>query len=340
MPDAPQTTPAQEGVTDELEAQVIGWDDDQVNLIVQKPGGETVQVTPEGEILPGVEEVEIVDASDPDAEGIPDDYKPPEEALAVDVVDPRDVYRAMDRNDEVMILDELMGRAIAAMVYSFESGGKLQTDLSVGGVNETVRLMNERGGTRLGISPQPPLVEKVEKDGETYYQVMVFALDSRTGAGRWGVATEPENMSLKSGGKKWDKFALTKALNKAQRNALRAHIPEEFRQKVIALALADGNVKKLKPLGAGTTAGGTPLELQGPVIEGPHADRVRAECDGVYKKLKEGFGQLVLPPARYHLLFEEANHDSVERLEAFRDYVQNVLDEQIELAAKKAEAGS
>ena len=338
MPDeAPKTTPAQEGVTDELNAKIIGWDtdDDASNLIVQKPDGETVRVTPTGELLPGAEPVEIVDASDPAAEGVPDDYKPPESALAVDVVDPSDVYRAMDRHDEVQILDELMGRAISAMVYSFED----KTDLSVGGVNETIRLMNERGGTRIGISPQPPLVNLVDKEGEKFYEVMVFALDSRTGAGRWGVAIEPEQMKLRNGGKKWDKFALTKALNKAQRNALRAHIPEEFRQKVIALALSNGNVEKLKPLGAGTTYAGKPLEEQGPAVEGPDADRVRGECDDVYRRLKEGFGQLVLPPARYHLMFEEANHDSVARLESFRDYVQNVLDEQVELEAAKQAGG-
>ncbi len=337
MPDAAEMTPAQHGVTDELEAKVIGWDGDHVNVVVQKPGGETVQITPTGEIEDNVAEVEIVDASDPAAEGDPDDYKPPEEMLAVDVRDPQDVFRAMDRNDEVMILDELMGRAIAAMVYSFESprnSGKFLTDLSVHGVNETVRLLNERGGTRIGVSPQPPLVRYFETNEKEYVEVQVYALDFRTGAGRWGVAVEPQMLK-----NKWDKFAVTKALNKAQRNALRTHIPEEFRQKVIALAVNDGNVQKLKPLGAGTSAGGTPLEEQAPVVEGPDADRVRSECDELYTKLKDGFGQLILPPARYHLLFEEANHQTIERLEAFRGYLENVLDEQVQKAAEAAPGG-
>lgn len=335
MPDAPEMTPAQHGVSDELEARVIGWDDDQANVIVQKPDGETVMITPTGEVEPAVQEAEVVDASDPAAEGDPDDYRPPEEMLAVDVRDPGDVYRAMDRNDEELILDELMGRALDVMVYSFESGGKLQTDLSVHGVNETVRLLNERGGARIGVSPQAPIVREFENAGKDYVEVQVYALDARVGIGRWGVAVEPQLLKGK-----WDKFAVTKALNKAQRNALRTHIPEDFRQNVIALYLNKGQVKQLKPVGAGNLPGGTPLEEMAPPVEGPDADRLRGEIKEVYMRLKEGFGQLVLPPAKYHLLFEAAQRDTVDALERYRDYIQGLLDAEVEKAAAAQEEGS
>lgn len=337
MPD-PELNEAQELTIGALEGQVIGWEQDQFTVIVQKPDGETVSVDLEGEVI---ELPEVLSPDDVDVDA--DDFKPTEVDLAVDALDPRDVFRAMDRNDEVEILDELAGRAIASMVYSFEQGkGKFVTDLSYNGVNETIRLMNERGGTRIGIHDVPPIVEPLEVEGKRYVRVMAYAKDERTNAGRWGMDLEPEMMKAGQG-EKWDKFAGTKALSKAQRNALRAFIPEEFRQQVIGLAVADGNVTKLKPLGAGTLPGGTPLEQMVEPVSGPDADRLRGEIKEAYEELKAGFGLRPLPGQRYGLLFEaaqrqEPREQAIEAMERFLAYIEGIAEAEIEKATEEGGA--
>jgi hypothetical protein len=53
------------------------------------------------------------------------------------------------------------------------------------------------------------------------------ATDTRRGTSLLGTATQPKIMSTR-GGEKPDRFAYTKAVSKAQRNAIRAIIPERF----------------------------------------------------------------------------------------------------------------
>ena len=63
-----------------------------------------------------------------------DEFKP--EGRELVVAGDRDVYRVMDRADEIQILDEIQTRPIKEMVYSFQQGGGggKVTDLSYGGV--------------------------------------------------------------------------------------------------------------------------------------------------------------------------------------------------------------
>lgn len=314
-------------------------------VVVKAEDGKMLEIAPDGEVRdlatdvrpvpvdlsPDVIDGEAEELPAPDDdEGSPDAYRPPEVALAVDTRDPSDVYRAMDRADEELILDELMGRAIDTMVYSFNQDGKLLTDLTVSGVNETVRLMNERGGTQIGISNQTPIVDEFREGEKDYYRVLVFARDARfPESGRWGTAVEPKLMTLKSGKTKWDKFALTKALNKAQRNALRAFIPEDFRQHVIALYLGQGKVKELKPLGGGRVA-----ELP-PALQDEKADQLRSEIHEAYKEL-QSINRLRMPPARFNAFLTKAETDSHERMEAFRDQIRESIADEKRIAAEAA----
>jgi hypothetical protein len=267
-------------------------------------GGETI----EGE----AEEIPVEGSENPD------DYMPPEQELGVDVRAAdigAEVARAMDRNDEVIILNELQERAIETMVYAFEQGGDLMVDLSVAGVNEVVRLMNERGGTQVGISEQrAPLVEEVKgADDKDYFRVLVFAKDARfPESGRWGTAMEPKFAARKKGPDVFDKFALAKALSKAQRNALKALIPEEWRQVIIAQSKGTDALQQLQPTGGGEVA-----KLP-PPIEGPKADAVKAEIHAAYKELRE-LNRLKMPPARFNAYLTKAETESLERLELLRD---------------------
>src|SRR5262245_26262504 len=255
-----------------------------------------------------------------------DEFKPSSTDLEVYNLD--DLPRAMDRADEVMILDEIQGRALDKWVYSFESGGKLVTELTVHGVNECIRVMNERGGTRVGISDQPPLIETVNEGEKRSYQALVYAVDHRTGVGHWGLAIEPAMMALKGGKEKPDKFAKTKALNKAERNALRKHLPAELTEHLIAQALGQGRVQRLQP--AATTPAAEIEEK--PVLDDEKAEALKTKIRALYADLKE-LNRMVVPPGQYNTLLASAERDSHERLEELRDHIESALDRE----RKKAE---
>jgi hypothetical protein len=346
-----EPSPAQSGIMDELKAEPLRQTE--AGIIARKEGGEIVEITPDGEIRdpnadqpPGpitMEEVagELVPADVSDA----DAFKPPETTLAV--VSDDDVFRAMDRADEMLILDEIQGRALDTWVYSYTNKrNELITNLSVHGVNETVRLLNERGGLQLGISEQPPLVdEKTEADGKSYYRVMVFARDGRKPhTGRWGTAVEPKMMEFRKGGEGWDKFALTKALNKAQRNALAMLIPEDFRAHIIAQALGHGRVQKLLPAAAPTAA----LEEGKPVLADERAEELKKEIRDAYSELKE-LNRQAIRPGHYNTMLSSAERESHERLEELRDHVISAVEyergkaeearQEAEKRASQAQAG-
>lgn len=331
-------TPAQSGMLDEVKADPIRPSTDGAIVAKMEETGQLVEIGPEGnlkdfdgpeqleepipetpvppdlaaEIDGTAEEVPVVD---PDSED-PDDFKPSEIDLKVDTLDDvgAEVARAMDRHDEVLILDEIAERAISTMVYSFEQSGKVLTDLSVAGVNEVVRLMNERGGCQIGISEQQPFVEEFREGDKDYYRVMIFAKDARfPETGRWGTATEPKIMATKKG-PIWDKFALTKALNKAQRNALKMQIPEEWRQVIIAQSKGTPALKMLQPLGSGAVA-----ELP-PALDDEQAQLLKKEIHEAYGRLKE-FNRLAMPPGMFNAYLTKAETESHERLEVFRDSI-------------------
>lgn len=341
-------TPAQSGILDQLNAEPISFTEDD-SWLAKKPDGTMVEITLEGELRepgePAPPEPEVIDA---EAEEVPVDDGPldpseasPEEieaakpdavAIAVDPSDPADVYRAMDRADEILILDELAERALDTFIYSFESGGNRMTDLTVAGVNESVRLMNERGGTQIGVSEQAPVVEHFKRGEEDYIRVLVFARDGRTpGSGRWGTAVEPEKQKGK-----WDKFAFTKALNKAQRNALKMQIPEEFRQRLIAQYLGTHHMQELKSIeqikGALTGSGAGAVAELPPALDDDKAKAIKAEIQERYRRLRE-LNPLKCPAAKLNAFLAKAETESHERMELLRDtFDQWIAEEEARLA--------
>lgn len=315
-------TPAQSGVLDELEAEPLRQTE--TGIVAKKPDGTIVEVDPDGEVNEIEEGLpEPVILGDPDSVADADDYKP--SSTELEVINLDDLPRAMDLADEVMILDEIQGRALDKWVYSFTHEGKLVTDLTVHGVNECVRVMNERGGTRVGVSPQPPLVEQFNEGDQRMYRAMVYAVDGRTGVGHWGMAIEKAN--FKNG--KWDKFAQTKAMNKAERNALKKHLPAQLIEHLIAQALGQGKVQELQP--AATSAAKVIEEK--PVIDDDRAQELKKEIRELYGKLKE-LNRMAVPPGQYNTLLASAERESHERLEELRDHIASALERE----EKKAEA--
>ena len=127
-----------------------------------------------------------------------------------------EAYELLDQRDEDQILAEIKGNIISEMFYSFQLDGKTVTGVSWVGTKEIAR---QYGCIDLDFIR----VDETDTD----YVAVVKAKDTRTGTSLLGTAMQPKIMTTK-GGEKPDRFAYTKAVSKAQRNAIRAIIPERF----------------------------------------------------------------------------------------------------------------
>jgi hypothetical protein len=266
-------------------------------------------------------------ADDPevvDAEAI-EESRPPEKDLVVRgaALDPQAPYRVMDRHDEAQILDELVGRQLAVMVYSFDG----KTDLSYAGVQEVVRTLNARGATRIEVASDPrPEFTEVEDDGKVYIQCTAYARDTLNGGGAWGTATEPKYMQLRNGKTKLDSFARTKALSKSQRNAEKALIPEEFRQLLVARFLKDE--RRVKQIREGLMSDEDLPQLPPPVDDDEMRAKVATARDRYTEitKLAPGGVKVSLTPATFHRYLTRAETDH-ERMDGFLALLEEKLAE-------------
>jgi hypothetical protein len=127
-----------------------------------------------------------------------------------------EAYELLDSRDEEQILAEIKGNIITEMFYSFPLDGRTVTGVSWVGTKEIAR---QYGGIDMEFV-------RVDETEESYIAVMK-ATDTRRGTSLIGTASQPKTMQTRSG-EKPDRFAYTKAVSKAQRNAIRAIIPERF----------------------------------------------------------------------------------------------------------------
>lgn len=183
------------------------------------------------------------------------------------------------------------------LLYDFNQAGSRIVDLSWQGVMECVRQLNATGHARLRILPETLQVERVQEDAgkglEEFYVATVAAADEVTGYTTVGTSTEPVYMRLRDGTTKFDVFARAKALNKAQRNALKMHIPERLRQAIIALGKGDEKRVLEVKHGAGAAAA---AQLPPPVAtEAARALEERARVLWVEIKKLPGWRELMLP---------------------------------------------
>lgn len=189
-----------------------------------------------------------------------------------------DLWRVLDAHDEELILRELENRALPTLLYDFEGAGRTRmTDLSIYGVRECVRLLNATGKVRIGIDRNSLRLGVDAVDGVDYVTCTVYAEETVTGAGEFGIAREPRRMKIKKAtadkykaeGKPvfesampdgtlvyrtFDDHAEKKALAKATRNALRTMVPERMRQQMIAMKKGDASLLRVIERGAGATA--------------------------------------------------------------------------------------
>jgi hypothetical protein len=145
-------------------------------------------------------------------------------------------FQIMDRADEQQILDELQGHYLTEFVYSFRAGGKDVIGLSWAGIKE---LAYRYGGIQVESCT-------IEDKGD-FWLVTCKALDIERKNSRFGVATQSKTMKHRDGSTETDDFALQKATSKAQRNAIRALMPEIAVKQYIDKFLAEKQGKSTTP---------------------------------------------------------------------------------------------
>jgi len=302
-----------------VEAQDAAGDPDPFqNLQDEQAHGEAAGTLPQPD--PDVVDSTAVELTVAD-EAKPTDHPPSDQLAPVSDDAARDAFRAMALADEQQIVDELQGRALDVMVYSFPMDGKPTTGLSWKGVREVARTLNARGFTQIRVARdvRPIFEDVLDEEGNPAWEVHVYAEDARNGGGTWGVAQQPKQITLREGrGKKPDAFAKTKALSKAQRNAIESLIPAELIEALKAQYLGQGKVRRLP----GTLDSGG--DNRPPALTDDHAKDQVARCRSIYDELKR-LNRMLVPPGMFNRMVMGAEHDhgrlddTIAHLESLRD---------------------
>lgn len=126
-------------------------------------------------------------------------------------------YEVVDQVDDQAIIELMTGQTIQDYVYSFKQGGRTVEGLTLAGINEAA---NRRGGIQ---------VEDVTYEEREHSWIAVAkATDTLTGSSRYGAYEQAKMM-----GSRPDPFAFTKAVHKAQRNAIKQLIPVPVIREVL-----------------------------------------------------------------------------------------------------------
>ena len=126
-------------------------------------------------------------------------------------------YEVVDQVDDQTIVELMTGQTIQDYVYSFKQGGRVVEGLTLAGINEAA---NRRGGIQ---------VEEVNYEEQEHSWIATAkAVDTLTGSSRWGAYEQ-----TKMNGGRPDPFAFTKAVHKAQRNAIKQLLPVPVIREVL-----------------------------------------------------------------------------------------------------------
>lgn len=279
-------------------------------------------------------------AIDSTAEDLPDEVPTGSALVSLDDA-PENVLAIVDRHDEALIVSEIQRRALKVMLYAFPVNGSQVVDLSYLGVNEAVRLMNNGRKWRITIDRTSLQCDSVMEDlgngPEPCWQATVYAVDELSGYGQFGTYTQPKRMKLTSADKIAkrrreqpdsiddkdtiaDQFARQKAINKAQRNGLRIHIPEELRQTLVAQHKGNPDAVQRISIGAGANA---LADMPAPLTD-ERSKQQREIARGLYKQLQALTGPQENPPGAFHAYLTRAEHDH-DRLDEFIAYLNDKI---------------
>lgn len=126
-------------------------------------------------------------------------------------------YEVLDQVDDRAIVEMMTGQAIEDYVYSFKQGGRTVEGLTLAGINEAA---NRRGGIQ---------IDSVDyEEREHSWLAIAKATDTVTGSSRYGAYEQ-----AKATGNRSDPHAFTKAIHKAQRNAIKQLLPVHVIKEVL-----------------------------------------------------------------------------------------------------------
>ncbi len=126
-------------------------------------------------------------------------------------------YEVLDQVDDRAIVEMMTGQAIEDYVYSFKQGGRTVEGLTLAGINEAA---NRRGGIQ---------IDSVDyEEREHSWLAMAKATDTVTGSSRYGAYEQAKAIGNRS-----DPHAFTKAIHKAQRNAIKQLLPVHVIKEVL-----------------------------------------------------------------------------------------------------------
>jgi hypothetical protein len=276
------------------------------------------------------EEVRADEAPMPEAEAAVEAAVPsPAELVVRDPSDAHEVYVVLDAHDEAAIVRRAQESALKKWVYEFPQDGKMVRGLSIDGVQDVIQQMNWSGRTRIGVLEDTLKVESATADegggDEPYWIATIFARDDVTGMTLPGSSMEPQRMKRRNGAKVFDRFARTKAISKAARNALAGFIPETLEQSIIAMYAKDpSRVERIQ-----TEAEAKLAELP-PPLDDEEARALLARADAAYAEIVWPEAHVEFPPAKFGAWKLHTQHSH----EMLRELVVMVEAERDRLAAK------
>lgn len=139
-----------------------------------------------------------------------------------------------DTADDEAILAEIMGKSVdvSDYVYSFEQGGKTVEGLSIIGVNEAANRVGNIKVESMLLNERPHS-----------WLAFITTVNKSTKQVHYGAFEQPKR--LRSG--KSDPFAFTKAVHKAQRNAIKGHLPPWLVDEIINAYRIQRGMESLSP---------------------------------------------------------------------------------------------
>ena len=266
------------------------------------------------------------------------------EVAVVDPTDRHEVMVAMDAHDVAMLLERAQSSALRKWVYVLpDSKG-----LTVHAVQDLIQQMNWSGKARIGVLPETAQFERIVEDAgygpEPFWQATIAARDEVTGQTWMGTSSEPVYMRLKPAtaeqkrkrgmaipedNRIFDPFSRSKALQKAQRNATGAFIPEQVEQAIIAMFEKDpSRVERIR------TEQEAALEALPAPLDDDEARELIRKAESVYDEITWPEARVEFPPGTFAAWVLQAQH-SHDRLRDLVTYVEKRRDD---LKAKYGEA--
>jgi len=140
-------------------------------------------------------------------------------------------YTRMDRRDEEIIVQSIMGAEVSSFVYAFEiTPGNVVTDISIAGVAELQQFMG-------GIESQIMSIVRETENGRGIWRAVAVARDTFTGTSTDGHGEcECEYYSKKKSSWLVKAHARQIAISKAKRNAIKLLLPQDIRKYLADLA--------------------------------------------------------------------------------------------------------